>query len=70
MIKSKTCLEHVHNGKTYQLIVEPEAGLGEVYDVLNFITNYVVERMNQVIQQQKKQEASNEQPSESDCQSA
>lgn len=47
MIKQKTVIEVVKDERVYQLSVAPESPLGEVYDVLNQMRNYIIERIEQ-----------------------
>lgn len=42
---NKTNLEVKRESRTYFLVCEQDSPLGEVYDVLNELRNYVVERM-------------------------
>ena len=45
MIKQKTVIEVIKDERVYQLSVSPESPLGEVYDVLNQMRNYIIDRI-------------------------
>ena len=47
MIKQKTVIEVIKDERVYQLSVSPESPLGEVYDVLNQMRNYIIDRIEQ-----------------------
>jgi len=47
MIKTKTLLEVVKDGKVIQLYCDPETGLGTLHDALHEMKAYVVERINE-----------------------
>jgi hypothetical protein len=52
MIKQKTFLEVIRGTKTYHLICESDAQLGELHDVLSEMKGYVMQRMNDIMKQE------------------
>jgi hypothetical protein len=54
MIKQKTFLEVVRGTKTYQLICECDSQLGELHDVLSEMKGYVIQRINEIREQEAK----------------
>ncbi len=53
MIKQKTILEVAKSERVYQLEVQPDSPLGEIYDVLNQMRQYVVSRIEAENKQQE-----------------
>jgi len=47
MIKNKTILEILKGEKTFQLSLDPNSTLGEVFDVLTEMRAFIVERINE-----------------------
>ncbi len=47
MIKNKTILEIVKNEKTFQLSLDPNASLGEIFDALCEMRQFVVDKINE-----------------------
>lgn len=60
MEDNKTKLEIKIEERNYQFVCEPDSGLGEVFDVLSRMRNYILQRMvdaeNQESQSQEKTE--------------
>lgn len=56
MIKSQTMFEIIRGERRYEFFCSPESPLGEIYDVLIEMENYIVNHMKQ-IEEQKKQVA-------------
>lgn len=61
MLKQKTVIEIVKDQRVYSLALCPESPLHDVYEVLNQMRNYVVERIET---EKKKLEESEEQHAE------
>lgn len=61
MIKNKTIIEAKVGERTYQMECFPESPLGEVYDALNQMRAYVIER---IVDQQKSEKAQAIEPDE------
>lgn len=55
MIEQKTVLEVTHNERLYKLSVLPDSPLGDVYEVLNQMRNYIIDRIEK--EQKKEQDA-------------
>ena len=47
MIKQKTMLEVIKDERSYELHLSDTAPLGEIYDVLNQMRNYIIQRIEQ-----------------------
>lgn len=45
MIEQKTVLEVTHNERLYKLSVLPDSPLNDVYEVLNQMRNYIIDRI-------------------------
>jgi hypothetical protein len=56
MLKQKTILEIVKDEKTFQFHCDPDSKLGEIYDVLHAMKDYVVKRILEAEEQQKPKE--------------
>jgi hypothetical protein len=55
MVEQKTVLEVTHNERLYKLSVLPDSPLGDVYEVLNQMRNYIIDRIES--EQKKEKEA-------------
>ena len=56
MIKCKTVLHHKIGEREYNLEVSPESPLGEIYDALIVIKNFIVQKMQEIDQQKAQEE--------------
>jgi len=56
MIKNKTTLEHKIGERLYQLVLDSDSPLGEVFDVLCHMKAFVVKKINESVQENVKNE--------------
>jgi hypothetical protein len=47
-IKNKIVLEVIRGERTYEMVLSPDSPLGEAFDAITEMRNYLVERINQV----------------------
>jgi predicted transcriptional regulator len=57
---NKTSFEVIKGERTYQLLMENDSPLGEIYDVLFEMRNYLVKRAEQTLQQDRRPEENKE----------
>ena len=57
MLKQKTVIEVVNNKRVYSLELCPESPLPDVYEVLNQMRNYVIERIETAKKNEEEMEA-------------
>lgn len=53
MIKNKIFLEKSIENRIYQFSCDPNCSLGEIYDVLSEMRGYIIQRINESIEQKK-----------------
>jgi len=47
MIKTRTIIEKKMGERVYELVLDPQSPLGEVFDVLCHMKSFVLEKMNE-----------------------
>lgn len=53
-MQNRSLLEIKKNDRNYQLILDPNSPLGECYDVICELQNYIIQLMNKVSEDMKK----------------
>jgi hypothetical protein len=56
MLKNLVKLEKKVGERVYQMICDPDSPLGEIHDALHEMKDYVVKKMNEIHEAQKKPE--------------
>ena len=64
MLQSKAVLHIEKNDRVYELSLEQISPLGEVYDVINEMRAFIIQRMNEVAQAEAQKQAQQEAPKE------